>query len=69
LTANLGVVKTTLRVGKVLTAAAVSMKGGGEQVNGRERETATLLKTVSVFPQLAWRRFRPTSPQPLGGFF
>jgi len=38
----LGVVKTTLTEGRVATAAAVTMKGGGEQVNGRERETATL---------------------------
>ncbi len=32
-----------------------------QQFNGREGETATLLKTVSVFSQLVWRRFRPTS--------
>jgi len=40
----LGVVKTTLRVGKVATAAAVTMKGGGEQFNGREGETATFIR-------------------------
>jgi hypothetical protein len=34
--ANLGVVKTELTEGKVATAAAVSIKGGGEQINGRE---------------------------------
>jgi len=36
-------VKTELRDGKVLAAAAVSVKGGGEQIIGREGETATLL--------------------------
>ncbi len=46
--ANLGLVKTTLRVGKVATAAAVSMNGGGEQVNEREGETATLLSSCVV---------------------
>jgi len=40
--ANLGVVKIKLTEGKVATAAAVTMKGGGEQVIGREAETATL---------------------------
>ena len=40
--ANVGVVKIKLTECKVATAAAVKMKGGGEQVNGRERETATL---------------------------
>ncbi len=35
-----------------------------QQFNGREGETATLLFDLSVFPQVAWRRFRPTSSQP-----
>ena len=39
----MGVVKIKLTDGEVLAAAAVKVKGGGEQVNGRERETATLL--------------------------
>jgi len=43
LLANLGVVKTTLTEGRIATAAAVTMKGGGEQFNGREDETAALL--------------------------
>ena len=34
--------KIKLTDGKVLAAAAVSMKGGGEQFNGREGKTATL---------------------------
>jgi len=38
----LGVVKIKLTEGKVVTAAAVKARGG-EQVNGRERETDTLL--------------------------
>jgi len=35
-------VKTTLTESGAATAAAVKVKGGGEQVVGRERETATL---------------------------
>ena len=38
----MGVVKIELTEGRVATLR-VTMKGGGEQVNGRERETATLL--------------------------
>ncbi len=57
--ANVGVVKIKLTVGKVATAAAVSMKGGGEQVNGRERETATLLSKLSVKPKLVRSGFAP----------
>ena len=36
-------VKTELTESKVATAAAVSVKGGGEQVIGREGETATFI--------------------------
>ena len=41
----MGVVKITLTEGKIATAAAVKARGGGEQFNGREGETATLLST------------------------
>jgi len=41
------------------------MKGGGEQINGREGETATLFVSLSFYPDVAWRRFRPTSTRPL----
>jgi chloramphenicol 3-O phosphotransferase len=37
-----------------------------QQINGREGETATLLKTVSLFPHVACIRFRPAPSQPLG---
>ncbi len=57
--ANLGVVKIKLTEGKVATAAAVKVKGGGEQVNGRERETATLFGTSSVKPKLVRSGFAP----------
>jgi len=63
------VVKTTLRESKVATAAAVSVKGGGEQVNGRERETATLLSNLRGYLRRAWRRFRATSIRSLDAFF
>jgi len=43
-----GVVKIKLTKDKVATAAAVTMEGGGEQVNGRERETAALLSRCVV---------------------
>jgi len=65
LLANLGVVKTTLTEGRVATAAAVSVKGGGEQFNGREGETATLFVSLSVKLGVACGWFRPTSSQPL----
>jgi hypothetical protein len=39
-----------------------------QQINGREGETATFLKTSLVKFHVAWRRFRPTSSQPLGCF-
>jgi len=55
----LGVVKITLRVGKVATAAAVKVKGGGEQFNGREGETATLLFGLSVTLTLRGGGFAP----------
>jgi len=61
----LGVVKTTLRVSKVATAAAVKMKSGGEQVNGRERETATLFGNLRGYFRRAFWRFRATSSPPL----
>jgi len=64
----LGVVKTTLRVSKVATAAAVKMKSGGEQVNGRERETATLFGNLRGYFRRAFWRFRATSSPPLGGY-
>jgi len=38
--------------------------GGGEQFNGREGETATLLSTAFGEPKVARIRFRPTSSQP-----
>ena len=43
----MGVVKITLTDWKVATAAAVSMKGGGEQVIGREAATAALLPMLA----------------------
>jgi len=46
-TANVGVVKINLTVCKVLTLR-VKARGGGEQVIGREAETATLFGTSSV---------------------
>ena len=57
--------KIKLTEGRDATAAAVTMKGGGEQFNGREGETATLFVSLSVSPHVAWWRFRPTSSQPL----
>ena len=43
---------------------------GGErstqQVIGHDRETATLLKTLRVFPYLVASRFRAASMPPLG---
>ena len=51
--------KTKLRDGKVLAAAAVSMNGGGEQVNEREGETATLLSTGLVNSELRGGGFAP----------
>ena len=51
--------KTTLTEGGDATAAAVSVKGGGEQVNGRERETAALLSKLSVKPKLVRSGFAP----------
>ncbi len=57
--ANLGLVKINLTVGGVATAAAVSMKGGGEQVNEREGETATLLSNLSVKLRVACGGFAP----------
>ena len=65
---NLGVVKTKLTASEVATAAAVTMKGGGEQVNGRERETAILFGNLRGYFRRAWWRFRATSSPPLGGF-
>jgi len=46
--ANLGVVKIKLTVGKVATAVAVKVKGGSEQVIGREGETATFLSSCPL---------------------
>jgi len=67
--ANLGVVKTTLTKSRVATAAAVKVKGGGEQVIGREGETATLLFSLSVKPDVACIWFRPTSTQSFDACF
>ena len=61
-------VKTTLRVGKVATAAAVKMKGGGEQFNGREGETAALFGNLRGELKRAFWRFRPTSSPPFDVF-
>ncbi len=52
-------VKINLIEGGVATAAAVSVKGGGEQVNGREGETAALLSKLSVKPKLVRSGFAP----------
>jgi len=62
----LGVVKITLTEGKVLAAAAVSVNGGGEQVNGRERGTATLLSRCAFNSELRGCLSRATSSPPLG---
>jgi len=43
-------------------------EGNAEQFNGREGETATFLKTSSLFPHVASWRFRPTSSQPFDSF-
>ena len=51
--------KIKLTEGRVVTAAAVKARGGGEQVNGRERETATLLSKLSVKPKLVRSGFAP----------
>jgi len=58
LLANLGVVKTKLAVGKVSTLR-VKPNGGGEQVIGREGETATFLSRCVVSLTLRVIGFAP----------
>jgi len=57
--ANLGVVKIKLTDGEVLAAAAVKAKGGCEQFNGREGETATLYERSLVNSELRGGGFAP----------
>jgi len=57
--ANLGAVKINLTVGGVATASAVTIKGGGEQVNGREGKTATLYESRSLNLKLHGCGFTP----------
>ena len=56
---KLGVVKITLTESGVATAAAVTMKGGGEQINGREGETATFLSRCPLNLELRVGGFAP----------
>ena len=56
---NLGRGENELTKGKVATAAAVKVKGGGEQVIGREGETATFLSRRPLNPKLRVFGFAP----------
>ncbi len=55
----MGVVKIKLTDGEVLAAAAVKAKGGCEQFNGREGETATLYERSLVNSELRGGGFAP----------
>jgi len=52
-------VKTKLTESGVATAAAVTTKGGGEQVNEREGETATFFSRCLVSLNLRGGGFAP----------